>query len=83
MNVLNEQKQGLTDVLFTKHFIRFNFLGKRFVCNYDGSSEYWDEIKINGERYEVCFGVVGGENYLVVYPTKGNEILTDKGFSYD
>lgn len=32
MNVLNEQKQELTDVLFTKHFIRFNFLGKRFVC---------------------------------------------------
>ena len=53
MNVLNEQKQELTDVLFTKHFIRFNFLGKRFVCNYDGSSEYWDEI------------------------------LTDKGISYD
>ena len=83
MNILDEQKQELTDVLFTKYFIRFNFLGKRFVCNYDGSSEYWDEIKINGERYEVCFGVVGGENYLVVYPTKGNEILTDKGISYD
>ena len=83
MNVLNEQKQELTDVLFTKHFIRFNFLRKRFVCNYDGSSEYWDEIKIDGERYEVCFGVVGGENYLVVYPTKGDEILIDKGISYD
>ena len=83
MNILNEQKQELTDVLFTKHFIRFNFLGKRFVCNYDGSSEYWDEIKIDGERYEVCFGVVGGENYLIVYPTKGDEILTGKGISYD
>ena len=83
MNILDEQKQELTDVLFTKHFIRFNFLGKMFVCNYDGSSEYWDEIKIDGERYEVCFGVVGGENYLVVYPTKGDEILTDKGISYD
>ncbi len=53
MNILDEQKQELTDVLFTKYFIRFNFLGKRFVCNYDGSSEYWDEIKINGERYEI------------------------------
>ena len=83
MNILDEQKQELTDVLFTKHFIRFNFLGKRFVCNYDGSSEYWDEIKIDGERYEVCFGVVGGEKYVVIYPTKGNEILTDKGISYD
>ena len=83
MSVLNEQKQELTDVLFTKHFIRFNFLGKRFVCNYDGSSEYWDEIKIDGGRYEVCFGIVGGEKYLIVYPTKGNEILTGKGISYD
>ena len=83
MNALNEQKQGLTDVLFTKHFIRFNFLGKRFVCNYDGSSEYWDEIKINGERYEVCIGIVGEERYITIYPTKGNEILTDKGISYD
>ena len=83
MNVLNEQKQGLTDVLFTKHFIRFNFLGKRFVCNYDGSSEYWDEIKIDGERYEVCFGVVGGEKYVVIYPTKGNEILTEKAIYYE
>lgn len=83
MNILNEQKQELTDVLFTRYFIRFNFLGKRFVCNYDGSSEYWDEIKIDDVRYEVCIGVVGEERYVTIYPTKGDEILTNKGISYD
>ena len=83
MNILNEQKQELTDVLFTRYFIRFNFLGKRFVCNYDGSSEYWDEIKIDNVRYEVCIGVVGEERYVTIYPTKGDEILTEKGISYD
>ena len=29
MNILDEQKQELTDVLLTKHFIRINFIKKK------------------------------------------------------
>ena len=83
MNVSNEQKQELTDVLFTKHFIRFNFLGKRFICNFDGSEEFWDEIRVGDDRYEVCIGIVGEEKYITIYPTKGNEILTEKAIYYE